>query len=48
MLKEGVAPDTDQYMALRAALLRSQLRVKAVERYRRRQRRDIRHNQQDS
>jgi F-type H+-transporting ATPase subunit epsilon len=38
-LKEGPPPDTDTYLALEAALRRSQLRLEAVQRYRRSQRR---------
>jgi F-type H+-transporting ATPase subunit epsilon len=35
MLKEGPPPDTDTYMALEQALRRSNLRLEAVQRYRR-------------
>ena len=36
LLDKGVDSDADQYMAIRAALMRSQLRMRAVERYRKR------------
>lgn len=35
LLKHGPPPDTDAYLAMEAALRRSNLRLKAVERYRR-------------
>jgi len=35
ILKEGPPPDTDSYLAMEAALRRSNLRLEAVERYRR-------------
>ena len=35
LLKEGPAPDIDSYLAIEAALRRSQLRLEAVQRYRR-------------
>jgi F-type H+-transporting ATPase subunit epsilon len=34
MLKEGLPPDTDSYLAMEAALRRSNLRLEAVRRYR--------------
>ena len=34
ILKEGPPPDTDAYLAMEAALRRSELRLKAVQRYR--------------
>ncbi len=36
MLKKGPPPDTDEYLAIEAALRRSKLRLDAVRRYRRR------------
>ena len=36
LIEKGVDSDADQYMAIRAALMRSQMRMKAVERYRKR------------
>jgi F-type H+-transporting ATPase subunit epsilon len=38
MLKEGPPPDTDSYLAMEAALRRSNLRLEAVKRYRTRSR----------
>jgi F-type H+-transporting ATPase subunit epsilon len=39
VLKEGPGPDTDEYLRMEAALRRSQLRLEAVRRYGRAQRR---------
>ena len=40
LLEKGVVDsDADQYMAIRAALMRSQMRMRAFERYRKRRRR---------
>jgi F-type H+-transporting ATPase subunit epsilon len=36
LLEKGPPPDTDQYLAIQAALRRSNLRLEAVQRYRRR------------
>jgi F-type H+-transporting ATPase subunit epsilon len=36
ILKQGVPPDTDTYLAMEAALKRSTLRLEAVQKYRRR------------
>jgi F-type H+-transporting ATPase subunit epsilon len=41
LLKMGPPPDTDEYLALEAALRRSTLRVEAVRRYRRGRRRPL-------
>jgi F-type H+-transporting ATPase subunit epsilon len=36
MLKEGPPPDTDEYLAIQAALRRSNLRLEAARRFKRR------------
>ena len=41
LLKKGPPPDTDEYLALEAALRRSTLRLEAVRRYRRGRRRPL-------
>jgi F-type H+-transporting ATPase subunit epsilon len=41
-LKEGLPPDTDEYLRIQASLRRSQLRLDAVRRFRQRQQRPSR------